>query len=256
MSWNHGEVTVVPYELKKPSWGGEYWVKSWEANYKGEDFWIKKAPKGHYDYDSGYDVSFKWKGRHPRNVMGVVTPKLIGLKKLKTMPQVKKLIRAFVDDMKAGKIVCGDTGVPLTMNYMAGCVNCSIYNEWDMSNLGLYHRKNMYHHKRLDDGSDKFPKTYCKWHTKLNVIDKYREDGQLTISETDIWDYRRKKENFIKRGNRIDVDAIVPDSELVPMFNPYLEMVKRRKGMEAEESKFNPLLIAAGLVTLISYLKS
>ena len=253
MSWNHGEVTVVPYEIKKPKNAYKFWKPSWKANYKGEEFWIEKPTKDHHSYGDGYDVNFEWKGRHPRNAMGHVTPKLIGLTKLKTMPQVKKLIRTFVDDMKAGKIVCGETGIPLTMNSMAGCTACKVYNQWDMDNLGMYHRKNMYSHKRLDDGSELFPSHSCKWHTKLDVIEKMKEAGEFKEKkEHDI--YQHKSKRYIK--NKIDVDALVPDSELIAMFNPYRELAKRRLKMKAEESKLNPFLIAAGFITLITYLKS
>ena len=238
MSWNDGEVTVIPHEIKKPSYANRHWKKSWKANYKGEDFYITKAPKGHYGENDGYEVRWKWKGRHPKNDNTDIIPELIDLHKLKTMPQVKKLIRTFVDGINNGKLVDVETGKPLTFNTFDTCTACSIF----AGIPNLYHRQNMFTHKALWDKNEWDKKPYqCKWHTKLDVLEAMKEDKDKKLEDVDkmdIYAYKRKIESQInllkKKGKEIDVDALVPDSELIQMSNPYLEMARRRRGLEAE----------------------
>jgi len=238
MSWNDGEVTVIPHEIEKPSYANLHWKKSWKANYKGEDFYITKAPKGHYGENDGYEVRWKWKGRHPKNDNTYIIPELIGLHKLKTMPQVKKLIRTFVDGINNGKIVDVETGKPLTFNTFDTCTSCSIF----AGIPNLYHRQNMFTHKALWDKNEWNKKPYqCKWHTKLSVIEDMKEDANTKLEDVDkmdIYAYKRKIETQInrleKKGRGIDVDALVPDSELIQMSNPYREMARRRRRLEAE----------------------
>ena len=47
-------------------------------------------------------------------------------------------------------------------------------------------------------------------------------------------------------------------ADLIPLMihNPYEVMLRKRLGLEAEEKKMNPLLIGAGILVLLSYLKS
>ena len=235
MSWNDGEVTVIPHQTKKPSYAGDYWKPSWKANYKGEDFRIEKDPS------EGYVVRWKWKGRHPTNDNAQIVSQLIDLPKLKTMPQVKKLIRTFVDGMNSGKIVDVETGKPLTFNTFYPCSACHIFS----NKLNLYHRQNMFTHKYLWDRNEWNKKPYqCKWHTKLDVLEAMKEDANTKLEDVDkmdIYHYKRNNRAILnrmkKKGKEIDVDALVPDSELIQMSNPYLEMARRRQGLEAEEEK-------------------
>lgn len=260
MSWNDGEVTVIPKQIKKPSYANKHWEKRWSANYKGEDFSITKAPKGHYNENDGYIVRWKWKGRHSNDNAQIV-PQLIDLPKLKTMPQVKKLIRTFVDGMNSGKIVDVETGKPLTFNTFYPCSACHVY----ANELNLYHRQNLFTHKYLWDRNEWNKKPYqCKWHTKLDVLEAMKEDANTKledIDKMDIYNYKRKNRAKInrmkKKGKEIDVDALVPDSELIQMSNPRLEMARRRRGLEAEGITTNPLLwTGATVIALLSYFKS
>ena len=229
MSWNDGEVTVVPYQIKKPSYADDYWKPSWKANYKGEDFWIKKGKS------EGYVVRWKWKGRHPKHDNAEIVPQLIDLNRLKTMPQVKKLIRTFVDGMNSGKIVDVETGKTLTFNTFDTCIPCDVYT----GILNLYHRQNLFTHKYLWDRNESDKKHYkCKWHTKLEVIEAMKKDANTKLEDVDsldIYNYKTNKGKKINPKHEIDVDALVPDSELIQMSNPYLEMARRRRGLEAEE---------------------
>ena len=242
MSWNDGEVTVVPHQIKKPSYANHRWKKSWKANYKGEDFYITKAPKGHYGENDRYEVRWKWKGRHPKNDNTDIIPELIDLDKLKTMPQVKKLIRTFVDGINNGKLVDVETGKPLTFNTFDTCTACSIWARIP----NLYHRQNMFTHKALWDRNEFNKKPYqCKWHTKLDVLEAMKEDANTkleNVDKMDIFDYKRKIESQInrlkKKGRGIDVDALVPDSELIQMFNPRQEIFEKRRRMKKKAETF------------------
>jgi len=235
MSWNDGEVTVVPVELKKPAGADDFWQQKWRANYKGREFNIRKSPKGHYAHGSGYEVHYLWKGGHPKNYIAILNPHLIGLNKWKTMPQVKKFIRIFVDDMNDGKLVDTNTGETLSFTTFDICTSCSVYDKYKIENTNLHHRRNMAHHKILQVGQN-VPHYYCKYHTKMKVLE---EQGRLPEG--------RKK---------IDVDALVPDSELILMHNPYLQMARRRRGLEAEGITTNPLLWAgATVLTLLTLFK-
>lgn len=261
MSWNDGEVTVVPYQIKKPSYAGDYWEPMWKANYKGEEFNIKKPPKGHYGYGKGYIVRWKWKGRHPTKDNAEIIPQLIDLDRLKTMPQVKKLIRTFVDGMNSGKIVDVETGKTLTFNTFDTCTDCNVY----MRIPNLYHRQNIFTHKYLWDRNElnkalpfTLVKPYqCKWHTKLEVIGAMKKDANTKLEDVDslvIYHYKTKKGKNINPKYELNVDALVPDSELIQMSNPYLQMARRRRGLEAEGITTTPLLWAgATVLTLLTF---
>lgn len=251
MSWNDGEVTVIPYQIKKPSYADDYWKPSWQANYKGEDFFIKK------DKSEGYVVRWKWKGRHPTNDNAQIVPQLIDLDRLKTMPQVKKLIRTFVDGMNSGKIVDVETGKTLTFNTFDTCITCDVYT----GILNLYHRQNIFTHKYLQDRNELNKKPYqCKWHTKLEVIEAMKKDANTKLEDVDsldIYIYKTNKGKKINPKHEIDVDALVPDSELIQMSNPYLQMARRRRGLEAEGITTTPLLwTGATIIALLTYFGS
>ena len=241
MSWNDGEVTVVPYQIKKPSYAGKYWKPLWLADYKGREFNISKPPKGHFQYGDGYKVNYKWNGQHPQNKQTGIMPQIIGLDKLKTMPQAKKLIRTFVDDMNDGKLVDMNTGEKLGFTTFDTCTTCGVYMAHKEENTNLHHRKNMATHKLLDE-FDKTPHYQCKYHTKIDVIETKYEAGELpsfdfgrTNNATMFFaDLKHKKSRQMKLN---DIDEIVPDSELIIMLNPYLQMARRRRGLEAEEEE-------------------
>ena len=77
------------------------------------------------------------------------------------------------------------------------------------------------------------------------------------VDKMDIYAYKRKIETQInrleKKGKGIDVDALVPDSELIQMSNPYREMARRRRGLEAEGITTNPLLWTGATVIRFVY---
>ena len=238
MSWNDGEVTIIPISLKKPSWGGEHWQPSWEGQYKGEEFSITKPPKNHYAYGKGYEVRFKWKGRHPRNNNTGIKPQIIGLTKLKTMPQVKKLIRTFVDGMLEGKFIDVQTGKRLTFTNFDTCTSCSVWGKDEESNINLHHRSMMFHHKLLDREEDTVPNYQCKRHTKYDTFAKKMPQENFIVSDLKMGGVRetRAKKKLLERG--IDIDTIIPDYELIQMFNPRQDIFEKRRGMKKKAETF------------------
>ena len=249
MSFNDGEVTIVPFSIEKPAGGGDYWQPTWKGNYKGEEFTITKPPKGHYNYGDGYSVRFKWKGRHPRNNNTSIEPQIIGLTELKTMPQVKKLIRTFVDGMLEGKLLDIVTGQPLKFKTFDTCTYCNVWVAMGTANTGLYHRRNMFSHNLLDGkGRDglKSSKYYCKEHTKVAVLEKMIERGDFEGVDVGIIELAKLKERGISAKNQksklkikgIDIDKLVPDSDLIQMFNPRQEIFEKRRGMKKNAETF------------------
>ena len=238
MSWNDGEVTIVPFSIKKPSLGGKHWQPSWKGQYKGEEFSITKPPKNHYAYGNGYSVRFKWKGRHPRNNNTSIQPQIIGLTKLKTMPQVKKLIRTFVDGMLEGKFTDAKTGKRLTFTNFDACTSCGVWEEDEESNINLHHRSMMFHHKLLDMEGDTVPNYQCKRHTKYDALAKKIPQKPILISDLKRGGRRetRAKMKLLEMG--IDMDTIIPDSDLIQMFNPRQEIFEKRRGMKKNAETF------------------
>jgi len=238
MSWNDGEVTIIPISLKKPSWGGKHWKPSWKGQYKGEEFSITKPPKNHYSYGEGYEVRFKWKGRHPRNNNTGIKPQIIGLTKLKTMPQVKKLIRTFVDGMLEGKFIDVQTGKRLTFTNFDTCTSCSVWGKDEESNINLRHRSMMFHHKLLDREEDTVPNYQCKRHTKYDTFAKKMPQENFIVSDLKMGGVRetRAKKKLLERG--IDIDTIIPDYELIQMFNPRQDIFEKRRGMKKKAETF------------------
>ena len=238
MSWNDGEVTIIPISLKKPSWGGEHWQPSWKGQYKGEEFSITKPPKNHYAYGKGYSVRFKWKGRHPRNDSTSIQPQIIGLTKLKTMPQVKKLIRTFVDGMLEGKFTDAKTGKRLTFTNFDTCTSCGVWEEDEESNINLHHRSMMFHHKLLDREEDTAPNYQCKRHTKYDALAEKIPQEQILISDLKRGGRRetRGKMKLLEMG--IDMDTIIPDYELIQMFNPRQNIFEKRRRMKKNAETF------------------
>jgi len=240
MSWNDGEVTIVPFSIKKPAGGGDYWQPSWKGQYKGEEFSITKPPKNHYAYGNGYSVRFKWKGRHPRNDNTEINPQIINQLKLKTMPQVKKLIRTFVDGMLEGKFTDAKTGKRLTFTNFDACTSCGVYEKDEESNINLHHRSMMFHHKLLEEG-DKVPNYQCKRHTKYDALaKKIPQEQSLKILISDLKRGGRRetraKMKLLEMG--IDMDTIIPDYELIQMFNPRQEIFEKRRGMKKNAETF------------------
>ena len=66
MSWNDGEVAVVPYQIKKPSYAGKYWKPLWLADYKGREFKITDKAKKYIGFlleelgEDGVDDYTEW----------------------------------------------------------------------------------------------------------------------------------------------------------------------------------------------------
>ena len=249
MSFNDGEVTIVPFSIEKPVWGNDYWEPTWRGNYKGEEFTITKPPKGHYNYGNGYSVRFKWKGRHPRNDNTEINPQIINQLKLRTMPQVKKLIRTFVDGMNAGKLLDMVMGQPLKFKTFDTCTYCNVWEANKTANTGLHHRSNMFSHNLLDEkGRDglKSSKYYCKEHTKVAVLEKMIDRGDfegVDVSIIELGSLKEggtsaKKQKLKLKHKGIDIDELVPDSDLIQMFNPRQDIFEKRRGVKKNAETF------------------
>ena len=132
-----------------------------------------------------------------------ISPKLLKLTKFKTMPQVKKAFKKFIDDLFTGKLKCQDCGKPLTKETIAHCNGCSIWDAHDITRSGYVCHHHLYTSDKVpplivfDDGSTL--KTYdCKKHIKEaiwreendpNAYIEQHEAGGLTISDSDLIPY-------------------------------------------------------------------
>tara|TARA_R110002020_G_scaffold103024_1_gene241355 strand:- start:99 stop:2009 length:1911 start_codon:yes stop_codon:yes gene_type:complete len=126
-----------------------------------------------------------------------ISPKLLNLTTFKTMPQVKKAFKKFIDDLFTGKMKCQEGGETLTDETITNCVGCGVYDYGDVTRNGYVCHHHLYTSDRIppsivfDDGSTL--KTYsCKKHTKEaiwmeeNPNDNEYEVGGLTISDSDL----------------------------------------------------------------------
>jgi len=132
-----------------------------------------------------------------------ISPKLLKLTKFKTMPQVKKAFKKFIDDLFTGKLKCQDCGKPLTKETIAHCNGCSIWDAHDITRSGYVCHHHLYTSDKIpplivfDDG--RTLKTYdCKKHIKEaiwreendpNAYIEQHEAGGLTISDSDLIPY-------------------------------------------------------------------
>ena len=137
-----------------------------------------------------------------------ISPKILDLYKFKTMPQVKKAFKKFIDDLFTGKMKCQDGGETLTGETIAHCVGCETWED-NMTRNGYVCHHHIYTSDKIpplivyDDG--RTLKSYdCKKHTKEAIWQEENpnnyeyEVGGLTISDSDLI----PKEKFVNPRER------------------------------------------------------
>lgn len=149
-----------------------------------------------------------------------ISPKLLNLTKFKTMPQVKKAFKKFIDDLFTGKMKCQEGGETLTDETITHCVGCDIYDYGDTTRNGYVCHHHLYTSDRIppsivfDDG--RIEKTYnCKKHTKEAIwMEEYPNDNEYEVG-----------------------GLTISDSDLIPQvkyLNPRERMIRQRFGLGAE----------------------
>ena len=229
----------------------------WSSYYRGYEIAISKVtPKNNY----GYDVWIQWKGskmgyRKTRKQMRIPA-QYLELHIFKTMPQVKKAIKQFIDGVESGNTKCQSCAKSMTWENIEMCHGCysNSYNSFSKASPGIYCQSCQY-------TSTKRPPLYeggsnpsaCKEHT-LNAIYKIETGNYLQIEVPRRNGQTREERNLEKI---VELEKVgITEDDLTPLTNRYEIMLKRRLKMGAEEKRLNPLLIGAGILVLLSYLKS
>ena len=254
--------TVEEDDGGKPSdWFGGM-KHHWSSYYRGYKIALSKAtPKKNGE---GYDVWIQWDeskmGHRESRRQMMIPSQYLGLQFFKTMPQVKKAIKQFIDEIEAGKMKCESCAKSVTWKSIETCHACSSnsYHSFSKASPGIYCKRCIY-------TSEKLPPSYeggsrpdaCKEDTLNSIFHKVT--GKHLVLEVSKNGNKPAdiEDRYMRRNVALEKEGIT-DADLIPLMihNPYEVMLRKRLGLEAEEKKMNPLLIGAGILVLLSYLKS